>query len=97
MDAAYYWKHDVVDIDSFSAFTFLCDKGPCSLSEFVSTFSLSLWERAGVRVLAGVRVFFVASSKAPSPGLRPASPRGRGDKAPRGADNVNSRMLPVGI
>jgi hypothetical protein len=41
--------------------------------------SLSLWERAGVRVLARMTLFSIAPSEAPSPGLRPASPRGRGE------------------
>jgi hypothetical protein len=47
--AYYYREQDVVDVDSFSAFTFLCDTRPCSLPESGSTFTLSLWERAGVR------------------------------------------------
>jgi len=38
------------------------------------SFSLSRWERAGVRVLSSK----VPLRKAPSPGLRPASPKGRG-------------------
>jgi len=38
------------------------------------SFSLSRWERAGVRVLSSR----VPLRKAPSPGLRPASPKGRG-------------------
>ena len=44
------------------------------------SFSLSLWERVGVRVLSSS----VPRRKAPSPGLRPASPRGRGkiDRSP---------------
>jgi hypothetical protein len=43
----HYREYVVVDVDSFSAFTFLCDKRPYSLPESVSTLSLSLWERAG--------------------------------------------------
>ncbi len=39
-------------------------------------FSLSLWERVGVRVLLSN----VTQRRAPSPGLRPASPRGRGQR-----------------
>ena len=40
------------------------------------SFFLSRWERAGVRVLSSN----VPQRKAPSPGLRPASPRGRGKR-----------------
>jgi hypothetical protein len=49
----YYWEHDVVDIDLFSAFTFFVRQktvlaaGICIHSLFST---LSLWERAGVRV-----------------------------------------------
>jgi hypothetical protein len=57
----------------------------------VKSFSLSLWERAGVRV-QGIG----AASEAPSPGLRPASPRGRGDKSLRGADDVTYWMVGLG-
>jgi hypothetical protein len=39
----------------------------------VAATPLSLWERVGVRVQG-----ICATSSAPSPGLRPASPRGRG-------------------
>jgi hypothetical protein len=41
MTRRYYWEHDVVDVDSFSAITFLCDIRPCSLPESLSTLSLS--------------------------------------------------------